>query len=843
MLHVYRFIEAFFLLLRIQIIYVLNFKTLYSKLWYGFAKQILFAGILISANLSSAAQSCPYNIDFEQASFTGWTCYTGGVAAVGGQNVISLTPSGPSSGRHEIMSSFPGNGLDPYGNFPVNCPNGSGHSIKLGNTSGGAEAEGISYEFTIPAGENEYNLIYHYAVVFQDPNHQQYEQPRMEIEITNVTDSKVITCSSFAFFPFGTPLPGFELSSNPGGTTPVYYKNWSAVSINLDGNAGKTIRLFFKTADCTFRRHFGYAYIDVNSECSGRFEGASFCPDDSSVNVIAPYGYQSYTWYNSNFSQVLGNQQSLTFTPPPPTTTTVAVVLVPYNGYGCLDTLYTEVIDNLVVIANAGRDTVSCNHSPVQIGSQAKLGVRYQWFPTAGLSNPDIANPIATPNVTTKYVVTARSNGGGCLETDTVLVKAALVNDKIQLSGKPNYCIGSGDSAVLVVSPADSVQWYKNNIAIPGANDTVYRVTQTGSYYAVLFGGFGCSLKTVAQQITITSIPVSSFSVNKPDQCLFGNRFVFTNNSTNAVGAMEYRWIFGDGTEATTRDITYTYKTAGVFNVKLIASSNTICADSTMFTVTVYQNAVAAFSTEPTCINLPAKITNATFDTLGSPITYLWTFGNGQTSSLRNPPPQAYAAAGNYNINLSVSTAQCPFPVHNTKHILIVEKPKPSITYPLDYAVINLPLDLNARQIGETVLWRPAINLDNARSFNPVFKGSTEQLYAVDITTKSGCVTTDSQMVKLVKGIEVYVPNAFSPNADGKNDVLRPVMFGIKQMRYFRIFNRWGQLFYQTQTTKEGWDGTFKNARQEMQTIVWMFEGIGVDGKIYNKKGTSVLLR
>ena len=83
-----------------------------------------------------------------------------------GQNVISLQNSGgPVPGRHTMMSTFPGDGLDEYGGFPVNCPNGSGHSIRLGNNLAGTQAEGISYEFTIPPGQNEYSLIYHYAVV------------------------------------------------------------------------------------------------------------------------------------------------------------------------------------------------------------------------------------------------------------------------------------------------------------------------------------------------------------------------------------------------------------------------------------------------------------------------------------------------------------------------------------------------------------------------------------------------------------------------------------------------------------------------------------------------------
>lgn len=816
--------------------------TYHHRASYWVRQCILFCiGVLIS--ICTIAQSCPPNIDFEKGSFDGWTCYTGSVAALGGQNVINLSPSGPTSDRHTMMSAFPGNGLDPYGGFPVNCPNGSGHSIKLGNTSGGAEAEGISYEFVIPAGRNEYNLIYNYAVVFQDPNHQQYEQPRMEIEITNVTDGKVIDCSSFAFFPYGTPLPGFELSANPGGTTPVWYKDWSAVSINLNGNAGKLIRLLFKTSDCTFRRHFGYAYIDVNTECSSRLEGASFCPDDSVVNVIAPYGYKNYDWYTSDFATLLGTSQTLTFQPPPATNMSVAVVVVPYDGYGCVDTLYTDITNNLNVTADAGKDTTSCNRNPVSIGSPPELGVRYEWSPAKGLSNPNISNPLALPDTTTAYVLTAMSKGGGCKITDTVIVKASLVNNSIQVLGKEAYCLGSGDSTVLVVEPADSIQWFKDNIAIAGANSTRYRVLQSGSYYAILFGGNGCFLNTVIKQISIASVPKSSFSVNKPAQCLFGNQFVLTNSSSNLVGAMSYKWDMGDGTILTTRDITYSYKKAGNFNIKLVVSSIGICADSTAIPVTIYQNAIAAFDIEATCIDIPVAPVNNTADTLGSTVFYTWTFGNGQTSSLRNPPAQVYSRPGVYNISLSVSSVQCPAPAHIITRSLRVDQPKPAVNYPVEFAVVNLPLDLHARTIGETILWSPAVNLDNATSFNPVFKGNTEQLYTIDIKTKTGCVTTDTQMVKLVKSIEIYVPTAFTPDGDGKNDVLRPVMFGIKQLHYFRVFNRWGQLFYETQTIKQGWDGRFKNTRQEMQTLVWVVEALGVDGKIYTKKGTTVLIR
>jgi gliding motility-associated-like protein len=635
---------------------------------------LLYTGIFLST-LELSAQTCPPNIDFENGNFSGWTCYTGFVSAAGGQNTISLTASGgPAANQQTMFNSNPSSGIDPYGGFPVNCPNGSGHSIKLGNNEGGGQAEGISYEFTIPANQDVYSLIYHYAVVFQDPNHQQIEQPRMEIEITNVTDNTVISCASFTFIPYGTVLPGFFLSSNPNGDTPVWCKDWTAVSVNLDGNAGKTIRLFFKTADCTFRRHFGYAYIDVNSECSGEIVGAAFCPDDTAVNILAPYGYQSYTWYNSDFSLILGSGQSITLTPPPSAGTNLFLTIIPYNGYGCPDTLSVQLIDTLTVTSNAGGDALSCNKDPVQIGALPKAGLVYDWFPTTGLNDPLISNPFAGPDISTSYILTTRNSGGGCVDTDTVLVNAVSINNTMNLIGSAMYCVDSGDSTILVEQQADSIQWYRNDLAISGANQTRLRVTSSGNYHAVLFNEFGCTRST-------------------------------------------------------------------------------------------------------------------------------------------------------------------------EKRNVLIERAIPPVRYPLQYAVIDLPLNLNARNFGTSVLWNPSTHLNNSSSYTPVFQGATEQLYLIEIRTQSGCLTVDTQLVKTVKNVEMYVPTAFTPNNDGLNDYLRPTLMGIKQLRFFRIYNRWGQLLYEMSAGQQGWDGTIRGTKQASQVVVWFVEGIGVDGKSYTRKGTSVLIR
>lgn len=634
-------------------------------------KALLF--YLFISNTASA-QNCPTNIDFESGTFANWTCYWGGVVANNGNNVITLSPSGgPINNVHTMMSAANG-GIDPFGGFPVTCPNGSGYSIKLGNNIGGNRAEGISYEFVIPDTQNTYSLVYHYAVVFQDPRHETYQQPRLEIEAKNMTDDEVIFCSSFTFYPVGSILPGFFISPVQQDTTNVWCKDWAAVTLNLNNKAGKRIRLFFKTADCTFNRHFGYAYIDVDSDCSSEFVGAAYCRGDTTVNVTGPFGYQSYTWYSNNFAQVIGTSQTVNFTPPPPVGTTIAVEVEPYDGYGCRDTFYAKLLDTLQLRPDAGRDTLSCNQIPVTIGSNPRSGVVYNWAPAAGLSNAFVANPRASPSVTTTYILSIRSAAGGCAGSDTVTVEASFVDTTLILLGKDAYCITSGDSSVLTVPPALSIQWYRNNSPINGATGTRYKAMQSGAYRAELRNARGCSVSTAVKDIFIDA---------------------------------------------------------------------------------------------------PLR-------------------------------PERYP-----NLN----------------------------------AVENISMPLQARKIGITAAWNPAIFLDDPLSFNPKFNGTSDKLYTISITSRAGCVTVDTQFVRVFKEINFYVPSAFTPNNDGLNDYLVPVPTGIVAFRYFRIYNRWGLLLYEMRSGEQGWNGMYKGVPQGMQNVVWMAEGVGADGRVHRKKGTTILLR
>lgn len=805
---------------------------------------VVISTLFLAGGLRVQGQNCPPNIDFENGDFGGWRCYAGTTLSQSGQNIISFSYSGgPIFNQHTMNAANPGNGVDQYGGFPVNCPNGSGNSIRLGNNLPGTEAEGVSYDFTIPAGANIYNLIYHYAVVFQDPGHLPSEQPRLEIEILNLSDGTKIDCSSFTFFANGTILPGFELSPIQESNTPIWFKRWTAVSINLDGLAGKNIRLFFKTADCTFRRHFGYAYVDVNTECSDRFTGAEFCPDDSSVFVTAPYGYQSYAWYNRNFTQQLGSDQTLTFEPPPPSGTAVAVVLTPYNGYGCLDTLYTDLTNTLSYSANAGPDLATCNNSLVQLGVPPKAGWVYSWSPGTGLNDRNVANPLANPSSDTRYVLSVAHNGGGCFSTDTVNVRSSMLDGTVQISGKLSWCLGSGDSTVLSVLPADSIQWYYNGLPVPGGNGERYTVTGTGQYYAAVFSNAGCTVRSAVYQVNISAVPVAGITVNNPNQCLPGNSFVFSNRSTSAVGAMSYQWQMGDGSVLNSRDVNYTFTQPGAYAVKMIVRTNDVCADSTTVDLNVYSGVTADFIAEPVCIDLPCITINKTVEPAGAQIAYNWDFGNGQISTARTPSPPIYPTAGSYRVRLTATSDKCPQTPHTFQRFVRVDKPAPAERYPVKYAVSNLPLSLQARPLSNNILWSPATGLDVSTSRTPVFNDDTERLYTITLTTDAGCVTVDTQVVKINKSIVILVPNSFTPNDDGVNDVLRPFMIGIKELSFFRIYNRWGQQIFQTSKIDDGWDGRLKGLPLSTQTVVWMLEGIGADNSKYHTKGSTILIR
>ncbi len=400
--------------------------------------------------------SCPVNIDFEQG-LGNWNYYTGTCCPIATPNL-----TGPVTNRHTLTT---GNGVDPFGGFPVVAPGGGIHSLKLGNSNVNAQAERATYTFTVPAGVNNYLLTYRYAVVFQDPQHQPADQPRFEVKAYNALTNVVLPCAQHTYVATSA-LPGFSRSAVD---TSVWYHPWTLGTINLSGYAGQTIRVEFSSGDCALGAHFGYGYVDMN--CSLFKLNYVSCTPTPATTLSAPPGYQYYTWMDATYSSILGSGQQVSVNTPA-TNTTYHVILTPYNNSGCIDTLTTQILVSGISV-QATPDTFSCAGDSVHLSaSTASIAnpVTYAWSPAAGLSCTSCAQPVAVPSGTVTYVVAVQDTNG-CTASDSVTIKVS--NPQVSITKTDIACNGdtSGSATALVTGATAPTRfsWSTNPVQVtPG---------------------------------------------------------------------------------------------------------------------------------------------------------------------------------------------------------------------------------------------------------------------------------------------------------------------------------------------------------------------------------------
>ena len=108
-------------------------------------------------------------------------------------------------------------------------------------------------------------------------------------------------------------------------------------------------------------------------------------------------------------------------------------------------------------------------------------------------------------------------------------------------------------------------------------------------------------------------------------------------------------------------------------------------------------------------------------------------------------------------------------------------------------------LDLNNTP-NATYSWSPSAGLNDANIATPVATATNDVAYLLTITTGNGCKSVDTINIRVFDKTEIYVPNAFTPNSDGLNDILKVKPVGIAQLKIFKIFDRWGTLVFSTKT-------------------------------------------
>jgi gliding motility-associated-like protein len=459
----------------------------------GWMRWVIIPVMLLTASFAGA--QCPPNIGFESGDLSHWGTYSGSIDINGQINLSSL--SYPDINRHRITKRVATQELDRYGGFPVTCPNGSGYSVQLGNNETGRGAESISYEFTIPADKFYYSIIYNYAVVLQNPSHQAFQQPKFTARVFDVSAGSYINCSSFDFTA-SAGLPGFRFSS---AQPDVLYKPWSPVTIKLVGYAGKTIRLEFTTNDCTQGGHFGYAYVDVDEDCSSPIKGSVLCPRNETMTLIAPYGFSSYRWFSGNdVTKEIGTGDSIKLNPLPKPGEIYAVELMPYPSQGCLDTVYTAIryssdtVDlKIPAVPLSDCITAGVNIADSLITKGSSPGLIYTYYTDPGLTTR-LFSPDSLLASGTYYI--KATNEDGCYAAKPIVVNVGQVPVlSLAVSQLSFVRPATLDLASVISANATDVAYtfWKDSLATIPLSDAAM-IAKTGTYYVKAVTSYGCSL-------------------------------------------------------------------------------------------------------------------------------------------------------------------------------------------------------------------------------------------------------------------------------------------------------------------------------------------------------------
>jgi gliding motility-associated-like protein len=461
---------------------------------------------------------CPANLGFETGTFNNWSCFSGKIDSITRQ--LTTTVTGPLTNRHVMQKNPSVPKLDPYGGFPVNCPNGSNYSVRIGNDSAGAQIDGVSYTVTIPADKDVYSIIYNYAVVLQNPNHNFAQQPRFNVKVLDIATNQYLECSSFDFSASAS-LPGFKLATgiNARGTS-VYYKPWSPITIKLVGYAGKTLKLEFTVNDCTLGAHFGYAYLDINEDCSTPIKGNILCLGAASTILTAPFGFKEYNWYTADFSTLLGTQNTLALSPVPAPGTMFALEVYPFPGSGCVDTLYTTMERAAVPFVFKTKDSagacppLTTDITAASITNGSTAGLTFSYF-TDFTQTEYVESPEALSKSGVYYIKAA--NAAGCIDIKPIIVSLDTLPAIIITDPAPYYYPNKADITNPLLISGDKTgltfsYWKDAAATVSVPNPEALEIA--GTYYIETTTRYGCSIVNPVQVVIQIPPPVNAFSPN-----------------------------------------------------------------------------------------------------------------------------------------------------------------------------------------------------------------------------------------------------------------------------------------------------------------------------------------
>jgi len=557
---------------------------------------------------------------------------------------------------------------------------------------------------------------------------------------------------------------------------------------------------------------------------------------------------------------------------------------------------------------DAGRDTGVCSGSAIDLGYPAVNGYTYNWMPLTGLNSGILSNPVLTTSNTSNQVDSilylVRTNRIGCISNDSVQVKtfplptltiAGLTNVSClgqntgssvadASGGTGNYSYlwntlpvqttgtalnltagsytctvtdGKGCSAstavnitqpvaALVASDSASVNLLCNgtdngsaSIAVSGGNGNYSFSWNTlpvqtsptalnlaaGTYTCTVTDGKGCSATTAIAISQPTALLTSILSFANVT-CAGDNNGSATANASGSNGPYGYTWSNGSSGPG--------ISAVGVGSYTLTVTDANGCTNSTSVSITsTGPNVSILGKTNPCQGKMSGSIT---IQATGiSSLSYHWNNGIGGLTTLSNLDSGYYSVTVTDLNGCTASTSV---------NLLLLPDP-PAHAGTSQTISLGHSIQLTAAG-GLSYLWAPPYSLNDSTLPDPVASPLQTTIYRVTVTDMNDCSATDSVLITVVNCdlSEWYVPSAFSPNGDGRNDILyvRGQSVCLSNIE-FSVYDRWGELVFFTSNMSSGWDGNFNGKPAETAAFIYYLTVHLINGQTIQKKGNLTLLR
>lgn len=495
------------------------------------------------------------------------------------------------------------------------------------------------------------------------------------------------------------------------------------------------------------------------------------------------------------------------------------------------DTAKITLFDEYIKIIG---DTVVCRDSFLRLQVNVTPGASYTWRP-ANLLRNQVGNQAIFSVDTTRYFYVEANYKNRCNAKDSILVRIA--DNFLNITGDTILC--ANDNTTLTATPMAGATYTWSN----GSNANPINVTvgATTNYQLTVIDANRCVLKS---NFVVNTLDSSSFKIITTDtkSCKFDSVYIEATRWSGVI----YQWLpnsrihRGQGTHriAAWIDTTTTFYVLGGFSrpggiTCSVLDSITIQKD-TQYLEIKGKNLVCKGDTVLVTANF-----NPSF-------TYNWSTGSLVNNAGR---------FANYRI---VDSTYVICDARSSSFQLCEYKDTLRIDYSRDLDDLRVTADPPSIEYGQTsqlsatatnivdYVWSPRATLNNYLIPRPTAKPPTTTTYYVTVQNPLGCRSGDSVVVDVFyeecREPEVYLPTGFTPNADGKNDILYLKGDNIEQM-YLMIYDRWGQLMFETKTQKIGWDGTYKGAAMEPAVFAFHYWVQCIGGATYSKNGNVTLIK